>query len=84
MSVNPFVFISKLDDATKLLGDLSRSLGKELAAQDLSSSTYGPIDEDDTTLTVTYGGPINDFDIDVTGDTSWDKTGTIDGVHRRG
>ena len=80
MSVNPFVFISKLDGATRLLDDLSRSLGKELAAQDLASSTYGPIDEDDTTLTVTYGGPINDFEIDVTGDTSWDDTETIDGI----
>ena len=80
MSVNPFISISKLDDATTLLDALSRSLGKELAAQDLASSTYGPIDEDDTTLTVTYGGPINDFDIDVTGNTSWDDTEIIDGV----
>lgn len=80
MSVNPFVLISKLDDATTLLDAFSEILGEELADQDLSSSTYGPIDEDDTTLTVTYGGSINDFDIDVTGDTSWDNTETIDGV----
>ena len=80
MSVNPFVSISRLDGATTLLDTFSESLGKELAAQDLASSTYGPIDEDDTTLKITYGGPINDFDIDVTGDTSWDNTETVDGV----
>ena len=80
MSVNPFVLISKLDKATTLLDAFSEILGEELADQDLSSSTYGPIDQDDTTLTVTYGGSINDFDIDVTGDTSWDNIETIDGV----
>ena len=80
MSVDPFVLISKLDDSTTLLEAFSEILGEELADQDLSSSTYGPIDQDDTTLTVTYGGSINDFDIDVTGDTSWDNIETIDGV----
>ena len=80
MSVNPFVLISKLDKATTLLDAFSEKLGKELADQDISSSTYGPIDQDDTTLTVTYGGSINDFDIDVTGDTSWDNIESIDGV----
>lgn len=80
MSVDPFVLISKLDNATTLLDAFSEILGEELADQDLSSSTYGPIDQDDTTLTVTYGGSINDFDIDVTGDTSWDNIETIDGV----
>ena len=80
MSIDPFVLISKLDKATTLLDAFSEILGEELADQDLSSSTYGPIDQDDTTLTVTYGGSINDFDIDVTGDTSWDNIETIDGV----
>jgi hypothetical protein len=80
MGVNPFVLISKLDKATTLLDAFSEILGEELADQDLSSSTYGPIDQDDTTLTVTYGGSINDFDIDVIGDTSWDNIESIDGV----
>ena len=80
MSIDPFVLISTLDKATTLLDAFSEILGEELADQDLSSSTYGPIDQDDTTLTVTYGGSINDFDIDVTGDTSWDNIETIDGV----
>ena len=80
MSIDPFVLISKLDKATTLLDAFSEILGEELADQDISSSTYGPIDQDDTTLTVTYGGSINDFDIDVTGDTSWDNIETIDGV----
>ena len=80
MSVEPFVLISKLDDATTLLDTFSEILGQELADQDLSSSTYGPIEQDDTTLTVTCGGSINDFDIDATGDTSWNNIETIDGV----
>ena len=78
MSVNPFVLISKLDNATTLLEAFSKILDEELTDQNISWSTYGPVDQDDITLTATQGRSINDFDM--TGDTSWDNIETIDGA----
>ena len=56
----------------------SKILDEELTDQNILLSTYGPVDQDDTTLTATLGRSINDFDR--TGDTSWDNIEMIDGV----